>query len=131
MTILKYAPFAASTGVCAACNNGPPMERGSMGKSVKVLQDALKDLGYDLHGSYSKAKEPDGNLGHETEEAVRTFQADREAAVDGIAGRETVRELDRLMVAIHGRDPSPPRPEYAGPAPAPGGATGPGKSRMA
>jgi peptidoglycan hydrolase-like protein with peptidoglycan-binding domain len=124
VTILRYPPFVTNTGVGAAFHNVPPLRWGSRGKSVQALQLALSDLGYDLHGSYSKAGEPDGVFGSEMEEAVRTFQADRQLPVDGAAGRETIGELDRLMVAIHGPNPPAPAPEYAGPAPAPGGAPG-------
>lgn len=56
----------------------PMVRRGSRVKAVRVLQDALSQLGHDL--------EVDGVFGPQTEATVREFQAAAGLPVDGIVG---------------------------------------------
>jgi len=58
------------------------VRRGSRGEDVTVLQKQLAVLGYTVGNI-------DGIFGIKTQEAVRAFQADRDLAVDGIAGPKT------------------------------------------
>ncbi|MEO0728806.1 MAG: peptidoglycan-binding domain-containing protein [Pseudomonadota bacterium] len=61
------------------------MERGDKGDSVELLQQLLKDNGYDV--------EIDGNYGRGTRSAVRDFQSKEGLKVDGIVGRQTWERL--------------------------------------
>ncbi len=61
------------------------LRRGDQGPDVKILQDALKDAGFNISS--------DGNFGRGTEQAVRDFQAKVRIETDGVAGPRTLREL--------------------------------------
>jgi len=65
------------------------LARGSRGPEVTELQKRLQMLGY-VVGPI------DGIFGRQTESAVRLFQKEHGLTVDGIAGRNTIRELKRL-----------------------------------
>lgn len=65
------------------------LARGMNGSDVSQLQTKLAQLGYAV-GSV------DGKFGPKTQAAVRKFQQDRGLKVDGIAGPQTVKELNRL-----------------------------------
>lgn len=57
---------------------------GSKGEDVKVLQQKLKDLGYDIGRTGI-----DGKFGLRTAAAVKAFQKDKKLKVDGIVGKAT------------------------------------------
>ncbi|MDO9022055.1 MAG: peptidoglycan-binding protein [Deltaproteobacteria bacterium] len=59
----------------------PMLERGSEGRSVRVLQEALVELGYEI--------DVDGDFGRATEQAVLAFQEANDLDVDGIVGPNT------------------------------------------
>lgn len=65
------------------------LRKGSQGREVVTLQQALAELGY-LNGA------TDGNFGTGTETAVKNFQADHGLEADGIAGRMTLEALFEL-----------------------------------
>ena len=65
----------------------PLLKKGSTGEVVKQLQQALKDLGYDVGAV-------DGQFGTKTEQAVKAFQQDRGLTVDGIVGDITWLNID-------------------------------------
>ena len=65
------------------------LSKGSMGDDVRMLQQALKELGY-LTGSV------DGDFGAKTKKAVEAFQQAMGLKVDGIAGRDTLTLLYSL-----------------------------------
>jgi peptidoglycan hydrolase-like protein with peptidoglycan-binding domain len=65
----------------------PLLEKGAAGETVRQLQSALKDLGYDPGVI-------DGRFGSETESAVRAFQGDRGLTADGIVGEITWLNID-------------------------------------
>lgn len=67
------------------------LSRGSQGDDVKELQEGLILLGYSCGKSGA-----DGDFGKDTEEAVRSFQADRKLTVDGSAGPETLGIIEKL-----------------------------------
>ena len=60
------------------------LQFGSKGENVKVLQQKLKDLGYDIGRTGI-----DGKFGLKTAAAVKAFQKDRNLKVDGIVGKAT------------------------------------------
>lgn len=61
--------------------------QGASGTAVRQLQTHLRGLGYDI--------ETDGAYGPKTAEAVRRFQKEHGAKVDGIVGQETFGKLGR------------------------------------
>ncbi|MFO0560845.1 MAG: peptidoglycan-binding domain-containing protein [Polyangiales bacterium] len=61
------------------------IERGARGDSVRDLQQALVDAGYDI--------EVDGIFGEDTESAVVDFQSNNGLDADGIVGPRTWRAL--------------------------------------
>ena len=70
--------------------NYPTLKKGNKGEYVRILQQKLKDLGYDL-GSYGV----DGDFGSATLAAVKTFQRAMGLAVDGIVGKNTWEALEK------------------------------------
>ena len=65
------------------------IKMGSKGIDVKLLQDQLIKKGYD-------PGIVDGDFGGKTYSALKHFQADNNIAVDGIAGKQTVKALGML-----------------------------------
>jgi hypothetical protein len=98
--------FRDHSRVQTAANNAPPFKRGEVSVGVRVLQEALVDLGYSMPNSCQRS-DCDGNFGPETERTVRQFQSDRKLAVDGIAGRQTLTTMDQIFLAHdpHYKDP--------------------------
>lgn len=83
-----------------AINAGTPglrvtasLRRGSSGKQVKYLQQALIGLGY-LSGS------ADGSYGPKTVEAVKKYQSAYGLSADGSAGPDTLTSLKNTIVAL-------------------------------
>jgi peptidoglycan hydrolase-like protein with peptidoglycan-binding domain len=64
----------------------PILKQGSSGPDVTILQQRLKDLGFDPQGV-------DGNFGPGTEAAVIAFQQSKGLQADGIAGPATLAAL--------------------------------------
>jgi|GEM_PF-1774410 len=64
---------------------GSVLQRGDTGRNVEVMQQLLKDAGYNVT--------IDGDFGNSTRNAVRKFQRVEAIQVDGVVGRET---WDRL-----------------------------------
>lgn len=89
-----------------AYDNEPAMRQGEHSEGVKTLQRALRELGYPLPISFAKTGDADGIFGNETRTALVKFQTDQTLEKkDGIAGRETLGAMDRLL---HGNVPPPP-----------------------
>lgn len=80
-----------------AVMNAPPMRQGESGPAVRVLQQALFDLGAQLPGSFRNG-DFDGIFGPETAKVLRAFQARHGLTVDGIAGRQTISALDGIFL---------------------------------
>lgn len=68
------------------------LKRGRTGDDVRLLQEALIKLGYDL-GSYGA----DGDFGGATQKAVFKFQQDNNLDADGEAGPATYNMLNKLL----------------------------------
>lgn len=75
-----------------------PMSRGD---DVAVLQQRLSALGFD-------PGRVDGIFGDQTKEALEEFQRNAGLVADGICGRVTVVELERLTLREGGADPVSP-----------------------
>ena len=83
----------------AAGDNRSALRRGANGKAVRIVQQALIDLGFAMPRSTAKGT-PDGIFGAETEATVREFQRDNGLAVDGVVGRDTLNTLDQILSVI-------------------------------
>lgn len=68
------------------------------GDDVSALQERLLELGYD-------AGRANGEFGHQTEQALRSFQRDYGLIVDGMCGPDTVRALRQLQPKVRGGRP--------------------------
>lgn len=75
------------------CQNKYPysLHYGSSGEAVKLVQEALMDLGYSLPSG------ADGYFGWETMDAVMNFQSDHGFSRDGIVGPCTLEALDSAI----------------------------------
>ncbi len=80
--------FAVFLILCTLCLSvsAVSLSSGSSGETVKQLQQALKDNGYDPGNI-------DGIFGSRTRQAVQNFQRDNGLVVDGIAGPKTLSAL--------------------------------------
>jgi hypothetical protein len=94
-------------------NNTMVVSKGdteASGKPVKLIQQKLMELGYDLpeYGA-------DGSFGEETDVAIRKFQADNGLVQDGIVGINTIAKLAPEL-ATPGQPPAtlPGQPEVEG-----------------
>lgn len=98
-----------------AFDNAPLLHAGETSPGVKTLQRALRDLGYALPISFAKTGDADGIFGAETRSAVFKFQTDQSLLYkDGIAGRETLGAMDRLLGAAPPPPAVPCRFDYRG-----------------
>jgi len=70
----------------ANCFGPRKLESGCFGRYVKNLQKALQVAGFFPYSI-------DGDFGPQTETAVRSFQQDKQLAVDGVAGTNTLTYL--------------------------------------
>jgi hypothetical protein len=78
---------------------------------VRLIQQALIDLGYPLPISIREYGSPDGIYGPETEGGVRAFQKfEPPLRVDGIVGKNTMTALDGLLPNPAPRLPPLPKP---------------------
>ena len=72
--------------------NYPTLRKGHNNADVRVLQEMLVSLGYNV-GS----KGADGVFGNATYDAVRQVQAKHGLNIDGIAGKATWAKLNQLL----------------------------------
>lgn len=103
-----------------AAANSPPLKKGDLGESVRILQQALIELGHPMPVSTQKHGTPDGDYGAETKAQVESFQKLNGLAgeADGRVGKNTLAKLDQKMVALGKPKPNFP-PLSGGSAPAP------------
>src|SRR5262249_55427547 len=86
--------FVHSSRLQSAANNNPVLRKVETSEGVKLLQQALIDLGFAMPISTQKTGKPDGAYGDETAATVSQFQSLYELQADGIAGRDTPPRLD-------------------------------------
>lgn len=94
------AHFSFNERLASAQLNAPPLKYGDFGYPVRLVQQALIDLGYKdrLKISIEQHGTPDGIYGGETKEAVRKFQSDEKlVSKDGIVGTNTITRMDKLL----------------------------------
>jgi peptidoglycan hydrolase-like protein with peptidoglycan-binding domain len=83
-----------------AANNTPTIKKGeSNTQAVRLIQQALIDLGIPLPISTKKYDSPDGDFGNETHEAVKFFQRKYlpGETPDGKVGKNTLSKFDDLL----------------------------------
>ncbi|MGE3806941.1 MAG: peptidoglycan-binding protein, partial [Gemmataceae bacterium] len=97
--------FANNDRLRRAAENNPAMRQGEEGEAVRLVQQALIDLGFPMPISTRRYGSPDGIYGNETATRVRDFQRQQHLSSDGIAGRNTLAKLDELLPG-----PAPPLP---------------------
>lgn len=85
---------------CSVLEYKTSLKKGAKGVEVRILQEILLHLGYDL-GSWGA----DGSFGLATEKVVKQFQADHGLIVDGIAGKMTYIKINEVS-ANDGINPS-------------------------
>ena len=78
---------------------GTPLQRGSIGPNVSVVQVSLNRISQN-YPAIPKINPVDGIFGADTENSVRVFQSIFGLAQDGIVGRETWYALVRYYVAV-------------------------------
>lgn len=105
---LKSPRFASNTRLQRASEDRPALNAGEHGEAVRLVQQALIDLGFAMPISTRKFGSPDGVYGHETVARVREFQTKFHLRVDGSTGRHTMAKLDELLPAAG--TPLPPLP---------------------
>lgn len=94
---LKSPRFAGIPRLQNAANNSPAMFKGESGEPVRVIQQALIDLGFPMPISVRKYGSPDGIYGNETAEKITEFQRKHTLGIDGVTGRDTMAKLDALL----------------------------------
>lgn len=100
--------FAPVDRLQKAALNRPAMNWGEVGEPVRLVQQALIELGASMPITLKKHGSPDGIFGDETFGSVRAFQAKHGLVADGIVGRNTLSKLDHLFPAPAA--PLPPLP---------------------
>lgn len=91
----------------AASLDKPPLKKGASGEGVRLVQEALRDLGYALPISTLSGGQLDGVYGSETKGIVSVFQKNHGLSYDGEVGKNTLAKLEQ---ELHGL-PLPPKVE--------------------
>jgi hypothetical protein len=92
---LANEPYAGNARLQSAYDNSPLMSIGESGEAVALLQQGLLDSGILLPvTTQNGTAPPDGEFGSETARGVRDLQQRYGLGVDGIVGRETLRQLE-------------------------------------
>src|SRR4051812_4705053 len=105
---LKSPRFASVSRLQQAAINSPVVCYGESGEPVRVLQQALIDLGFPLLKSTHKYNSPDGVFGDETVAGFKAFQTNNKLGIDGVVGAKTMAKLDELLPTSGA--PLPPLP---------------------
>ena len=98
--IMRYgnggAAPAGSASNSNSANSVPLLRKGSKGANVKVLQEKLIELGYNVGIDGA-----DGDFGYNTESALKQFQRDHGLEVDGVFGSETYAAMKAAKPVAH------------------------------
>jgi hypothetical protein len=73
------------------------MNWGEVGPAVRLVQQALLDLGFSMPVSIRRFGSPDGIFGDETKVKVTAFQGRNGLVPDGVVGQGTLAKLDQLL----------------------------------
>jgi len=70
----RFTSAASKSRFQQAVENSPTIKRNESNReAVRILQQALIDLGFPLPKSTKRYDSPDGDFGDETDDAVRSF----------------------------------------------------------
>jgi peptidoglycan hydrolase-like protein with peptidoglycan-binding domain len=105
---LRAPRFAKNERLQQASRNSPPLGSGAKDEAVRLVQQALIDLGFPMPISTRRYGSPDGLYGNETTTRVQEFQKQQHLSVDGVVGRDTMAKLDELLPGP--ANPLPPLP---------------------
>jgi len=95
---LSSPRFSNNQTLVSAENNNPALRKGKQGEGIRLIQQALIDLGFPMPKSTRRYGSPDGIYGNETVDTVRKFQAaNRPLSRDGVVGGNTIRKMDGLL----------------------------------
>lgn len=116
---LQSEKFRLSTRLQEAAENSPPLRPGEEGQPVKLVQEALVEIGYSMPRSTDeRTGELDGIYGRETMRVVREFELELHGQdpgkIDldrGIAGRQVLHALDARIAGGSTPLADAPRPE--------------------
>ena len=95
----KSVHFRGNARLVLVGENNPIMKKGEEGHAVRLVQQALIDLGYKMPATTAKFGSPDGIYGSETKKQVLQFQKDQGLSKDGIVGAQTLARIDDQLVA--------------------------------
>ncbi len=95
--VLRSPRFVDNAQLNMASENSPPLKSGSHGSGVRLVQQGLIDLGFNMPISVRKFGSPDGIYGNETVSSIKKFQQVHGLPSDGVAGRNTLAKLDQLL----------------------------------
>lgn len=95
--ILREAVSGLSKSIADLSGVDRDLGFGTAGEDVKQVQQALKDLGYDL-GSFGA----DGKFGAATQEAIKAFQKANDLEVTGIVDEKTLAALEKATSGVDG-----------------------------
>jgi hypothetical protein len=112
--VLQSPRFSGISDLESAKDDKKHLQKDSTGLSVRILQQALLDIGYSLP-KYGV----DGVFGEETETAVKAFQKANSLSDDGIVGPKTMQALD-ISFLNHGVMASIPQSQVPSTAPTEG-----------
>jgi peptidoglycan hydrolase-like protein with peptidoglycan-binding domain len=107
---LRSPRFVNNQRLQRAAANNPPLRGVETGEAVRLLQQALIDLGFPMPKSIRHYGSPDGIYGDETKARVRDFQTQQGLSPDGEAGHDTMTRLDELLPGPALPLPPLPRP---------------------
>src|SRR5262245_14102041 len=106
--VLTSPRFRSNAQLQQAAFNAPPLKRGAEGEHVRLVQQALIDLGYAMPVSVKQHGTPDGVYGNETVQKVIAFQVREKLSADGSVGQFTMHKLDEKLP--NPGEPMPPLP---------------------
>ncbi len=96
-TSLRSPRFKDSARLVQAADNRPAIRAGERNEGVRLIQQALIDLGHSMPVSVRRWGSPDGIFGRETTSELRRFQRRHGLEPDGCVGRFTMAKLDELL----------------------------------
>ena len=95
--ILKKAIMSLEGSLVDLSGVEAGLKKGNRGEDVKKVQQALKDLGYDL-GKW----DVDGIIGSKTEEAIKKFQEEHGLEITGTIDEATLKALEEASGKVEG-----------------------------
>lgn len=96
---LRSPRFADDPAFQPIADGQRALRRGARGDTVRVVQQALVDIGFPMPRSMRSDGSLDGIFGSETQRALRELQEQEGLGRDGVLGKKTLRALDARVAA--------------------------------